>query len=82
MITDLVGFQYSGDVFVAGDKCQKWSKLETYGNKENRYTMILKLLPSALQPSLGIAIPVRYEMRGYNTLLGSHYDHYYLDYDV
>jgi hypothetical protein len=20
-------------------------------------------------------------MRGYNTLLGSHYDHYYLDYD-
>ena len=26
-------------------------------------------------------IPVRYEMRGYNTLLGSHYDHYYLNYD-
>lgn len=26
-------------------------------------------------------IPVRYEMRGYNTLLGSHYDHYHLDYD-
>lgn len=27
------------------------------------------------------AIPIRYEMRGFNTLLGSHYDHYYLDYD-
>lgn len=27
------------------------------------------------------AIPVRYEMRGFNTLLGSHFDHYYLDYD-
>lgn len=27
------------------------------------------------------AIPVRYEMRGYNTLLGSHYDHYYLEYE-
>ena len=27
------------------------------------------------------AIPVRYEMRGFNTLLGSHYDHYYLEYD-
>lgn len=26
-------------------------------------------------------VPVRYEMRGYNTLLGSHYDHYYIDYD-
>lgn len=23
----------------------------------------------------------RYEMKGYNTLLGSHYDHYYIDYD-
>lgn len=28
-----------------------------------------------------IPIPVRYEMRGFNSLLGSHYDHYYLDYD-
>ena len=27
-----------------------------------------------------INIPVRYEMKGYNSLLGSHYDHYYLDY--
>ena len=27
------------------------------------------------------AVPVRYEMRGFNTLLGSHYDHYYLEYD-
>lgn len=23
----------------------------------------------------------RYEMQGFNSLLGSHYDHYYLDYD-
>lgn len=27
------------------------------------------------------AIPVRYEMKGFNSLLGSHYDHYYLNYD-
>lgn len=27
-----------------------------------------------------IAVPVRYEMKGFNSLLGSHYDHYYLDY--
>ena len=26
-------------------------------------------------------ISTRYEMKGYNTLLGSHYDHYYLTYD-
>jgi hypothetical protein len=28
----------------------------------------------------GVAVPVHYEMRGYNNLLGSHYDHYYVDY--
>lgn len=27
-------------------------------------------------------MPIRYEMKGYNTLLGSHYDHYYLDYET
>ncbi|MCY5962414.1 hypothetical protein OV760_29050, partial [Salmonella enterica subsp. enterica serovar 1,4,[5],12:i:-] len=26
-------------------------------------------------------VPVRYEMKGFNSLLGSHYDHYYLDYE-
>ena len=27
-------------------------------------------------------LPVRYEMMGYDTLLGSHYDKYYLDYNM
>jgi hypothetical protein len=29
----------------------------------------------------GVNIPVHYEMRGYNNLLGSHYDHYYVSYE-
>jgi hypothetical protein len=28
-----------------------------------------------------VPVPVRYEMKGYNSLLGSHYDHYYLEYE-
>lgn len=28
-----------------------------------------------------IAVPVRYEMKGFNSLLGSHFDHYYLEYE-
>lgn len=28
-----------------------------------------------------VSIPVHYEMKGFNTLLGSHYDHYYLSYE-
>ena len=27
-------------------------------------------------------IPVRYEMEGFNSLMGSHYDHYYIVYNV
>jgi len=30
---------------------------------------------------LKVAVPVQYEMKGYNSLLGSHFDHYYLEYD-
>ena len=39
----------------------------------NRYTMWLKYKDD-------IAVPVHYEMRGYNSLLGSHYDHYFVSY--
>ena len=52
------------------------------GKKYNKYTMLLKTVQSTLDPSLSVAIPVHYEMKGYNTLLGSHYDHYFLDYTV
>lgn len=37
--------------------------------------------PSPLDPEMQVGTPIKYEMRGYNTLLGSHYDHYYLIYD-
>ena len=33
-----------------------------------------------IQVSGDTAIPVFYEMKGFNTLLGSHYDHYYMEY--
>ena len=28
-----------------------------------------------------IVVPIRYEMKGFNSLLGSHFDHYYLEYE-
>jgi len=43
--------------------------------------MITFLLQTARSSDTDSAIPVRYEMKGFNTLLGSHYDHYYLDYE-
>ena len=56
-----------------GHECQKWAKVETIGDKVNRYTMWLKYEDD-------IAVPIHYEMKGYNTLLGSHYDHYFVSY--
>lgn len=52
------------------------------GNKVNKYTMWLITMKSALDPKLSIAIPIYYEMKGFNSLLGSHYDHYYIQYTV
>lgn len=43
--------------------------------------MSIQFQKSPTTPQAKEPIPVRYEMRGFNTLLGSHYDHYYLEYD-
>ena len=41
------------------------------GGKRNVYT---------LWQSVATQLPVRYELMGYDNLLGSHYDKYYIDY--
>ena len=83
ILPNLQGFQLKkiNDV-KDGQECEKWQKIEKIGEKVNKYTMWLNRVPSEMYPSLEIAIPVHYEMKGYNTLLGSHYDHYYLTYVV
>ncbi len=52
------------------------------GSKVNKYTMWLRSVPSQLKPDVKTAVPIHYEMKGFNNLLGSHYDHYYLSYEV
>ena len=47
-----------------------WQMSETIGKKVNTYTMWVA----------NKTIPARYEMMGYDTLFGSHYDKYYLTY--
>ena len=83
MLPNLGGFQLKKAKDVKdGQECEKWQKIEKIGEKVNKYTMWLNRVPSEMFPELTIAIPVHYEMKGYNTLLGSHYDHYYLSYVV
>ena len=75
ILPSLEGFELKGNDRVNGQDCQKWQKKEQIEHKMNKYTMWLKVVN-------GVATPVRYEMKGFNTLLGSHYDHYYLMYKV
>ena len=43
------------------------------GEKVNKYTIWVRM-------SGDTAVPVHYEMKGFNSLMGSHYDHYFLSY--
>jgi len=71
LLPDLEGFLRLDNEFKNDQDCQKWSKEEIVEDKVNRYTMWIKEVE-------GVIIPVHYEMKGYNNLLGSHYDHYFV----
>ena len=53
-----------------------WQNVTTVGYKKNTYT----LWASRAEDSQDPAVPLHYEMMGYDTLLGSHYDKYLVDY--
>jgi len=74
MLPDLTDFKFVTAEFKNEMDCEKWQKSEVVGNKMNKYTIWMRVVED-------VVIPVHYEMRGYNTLLGSHYDHYYITYD-
>nr|XP_034314360.1 uncharacterized protein LOC105346357 [Crassostrea gigas] len=71
VLPDLTDFKKVGQDLIGSTKTDKWVKVMTHGKKKNTYTMWVDSKTSA---------QVRYEMMGYDTLLGSHYDKYYLDY--
>jgi len=73
MLPDISDFTLLGSELKQGQDCQKWQKKEVIGQKVNKYTMWVETVE-------GVAVPVYYEMRGYNNLLGSHYDHYFVTY--
>lgn len=73
---------FTGTEDLLGWKCDKFVFENTIGQKTNKYTMWVRYVKSPKYPSSRQPIPVRYEMRGFNSLLGSHYDHYHLDYNT
>ncbi|KAL4708925.1 hypothetical protein ACJJTC_014953 [Scirpophaga incertulas] len=79
VLPDMTDFKFIGTETMEDSEVAKWQMVQTTGDKLNKYTMWVKYKKSLRSDS--IAIPVRYEMKGFNSLLGSHYDHYYIDYD-
>lgn len=80
ILPDAKEFILAGTEEIAGVSCDKFVFEETINNKKNRYSLWVRYRKSPKYPSSRQPIPVRYEMRGFNSLLGSHYDHYYLEY--
>ncbi|XP_009959557.1 PREDICTED: uncharacterized protein LOC104354362, partial [Leptosomus discolor] len=56
-----------------GQRCAVWQNVSYWGPKKNVYT--LRVGSSAHGP-----VPLHYEVHGFNSLLGSHYDKYEIDY--
>lgn len=81
ILPDAKEFQLAGTEDKLGLKCDKFVFEEVIGQKNNKYTLWVRYKKSPKYPSSRMPIPVRYEMKGFNSLLGSHFDHYYLDYD-
>ncbi|POI19585.1 hypothetical protein CIB84_016671, partial [Bambusicola thoracicus] len=59
--------------YYQGRYCAVWQNVTRWEQKKNVYTLWVT------NSSCGVA-PVHYEMRGYNSLLGSHYDKYEISY--
>lgn len=83
VLPDLTGFECLGVEYVNGMKTEKWRLVnKTFPDKVSKYSMYIYWKKSSKSPRVAIAVPVRYEMIGYNSLLGSHYDHYYINYEM
>ncbi|XP_077991240.1 digestive cysteine proteinase 1-like [Glandiceps talaboti] len=70
-LPDLTGFTNQGKSIVRGIVVDSWVMGVTKFNKTSTYTMYV--LPGSNKP-------VQYEMMGFDSLLGSHFDKYYVDY--
>jgi hypothetical protein len=81
MLPNVKNFTLLDTVDYNGFKCDRFRLEETIYGKKNVYTLWVRYKKSPKYPSSLMPIPVKYDMKGYNTLLGSHIDHYYLTYD-
>ncbi|CAL8294687.1 unnamed protein product [Merluccius merluccius] len=75
-VPDLQGFQFLRTEYHWGTLCEVWQNVTMVGLKKNTYTLWV----SRAEGNQDTAVPLHYEMMGYDNLLGSHYDKYLVDY--
>jgi len=63
--------KFIGKTAWKGFNADQWQLITTEGDKKNTYTMYVNTVTGE---------PLYYEMIGYDSLLGSHYDRYYVEY--
>lgn len=81
ILPDCREFTLVGTEDCFGYRCDRFVLEQSFGQKVNHYAILVRYVKSPKYPAARQPIPVRYEMKGFNSLLGSHYDHYYLDYN-
>ncbi len=68
--------QFEKMEYYAGNLCEVWKNVTQVDHKKNTYRLWVTRPEGNDSP----ATPHHYEMMGFNTLLGSHYDKYLIDY--
>ncbi|KAM8840603.1 digestive cysteine proteinase 2 [Spinachia spinachia] len=79
-LPDVQGFQFLRMEYFGGSLCEVWQNVTSVGFKKNTYTLWVSRAEGGAGGKEESATPLHYEMMGYNTLLGSHYDKYLVDY--
>jgi len=71
VLPELTEFNFIGKTTWKGLNADQWQSIQNEGDKKNTYTFYINSVTGA---------PLYYEMFGYDSLLGSHYDKYYVEY--
>lgn len=72
--TNGVILQYKGEISCKWGTCEQWVQAIEVGDVVSRYRFLLT------RGKDGTPVPRMYEMKGYDNLIGSHYDKYVLHY--
>ncbi|KAK7600887.1 hypothetical protein V9T40_008328 [Parthenolecanium corni] len=81
VLPDIKDYKYMGQEVVRGVEAEKWQFKERSEDKITKYTLYVSYTASTLNVSQQIPVPVKFVMKGMNAVFGSHFDHYWIEYE-